>query len=334
MISPGEYAEAITGLTFLAAPIKMGGSRECQLTAVQILVAQATDKEITMSFCLPGVAQDMSGVVSAMGTAPINEAMDSWGGKMEQLDTMRRYVVPVEFGQADPGMQQLSGMPYVVIVKIPQGPCVVSCAWEHDFCSPKGTDIKSKLVMLPTHNESLLSWRMDAIVIGCDCTPYGQPPARPLARSLRWDLAAQANITFPDLETACLVQQHSGALPFHNLYFPTEKRLATDREYVSVSGAVLRDDTAQRLVSFYDVGFQPMSAVCSAIVRDGFNFQKAHVPFTVTERMCRTNNSPLVFKDITPGDPLICATIGSHILYINCEQKEKYGGILWVVAKK
>jgi hypothetical protein len=146
-------------------------------------------------------------------------------------------------------------------------------------------------------------------------------------------LAAQANIVFPDLESASLIKQHSGALPFHNLFFPTEKRLATDREYISVSGAILRDDTSQRLVSFYDVGFQPISAVCSAIVSDGFNFEKAHVPFTVTERMCRTLG-PLVFKDITLGDPLICATIGKHILYINCEKKEKYGGVLWVTAVK
>ncbi|MDR3540947.1 MAG: hypothetical protein P4L69_08325, partial [Desulfosporosinus sp.] len=94
-----------------------------------------------------------------------------------------------------------------------------------------------------------------------------------------------------------------------------------------------RDETAQRLVSFYDVGFQPLAAVCGAIVRDGFNFEQAHVPFTVTERMCRALG-PLIFKDITTGDPIISAVIGSNMLYIDCEKKEKYGGVIWVKAIK
>ncbi|MDR3540753.1 MAG: hypothetical protein P4L69_07245, partial [Desulfosporosinus sp.] len=284
MISPNEYGDAIGAFRFLAAPIKMGplgSQRDCQLTVVEIVMDQATDKELTIAFCLPGVAQDMSGLVGAMGQTPINEAMDSWNHKVEQITTQRCYIHPVEFAAADAQLAKLTGMPYAVLVKVPLGPCVVTCAWEHDFVVKDG----HRVVMVPTHNESVPSWRMEAILMGCDTSPYGEPALRPLNRSLRWDLAAQANITFPDLDTATLVEQHSGALPFHNLYFPAEKRNASDREYLSVCGALLRDETAQRLVSFYDVGFQPLAAVCGAIVRDGFNFEQAHVPFTVTERM-------------------------------------------------
>lgn len=332
MISPADYGEAIAALRFMVAPIKMGSGqagRECQLTIVEIVVDKIVDREIDISFCVPGVAMDMSGLVSAMGQTPVDEAMDCWDKRVEGITMMQSYTKPVEFSTADPVLQKLSGMQYLATVTIPNGPCVVTAAWEHDYCIKAG----HKMVMIPTQNEHLRSWRMEGIVLGADTSPYGKVAKRPLSRNLRWDLAAQANISFPDLNTATYITQHSGALPFHNLYFPMERRLATDREYVSVCGSVIRDETSQGLVTFYDVGFQPLFSVCGAIVRDGFNFQNAHVPFTVTERMCRILG-PLVIKDISPGDSLISCTIGDKILYINTLKREKYGGVNWVAVTK
>lgn len=335
MISPKGYGAAVSGVRFLVSPsvfgFGTGASREAQMTVAEITVPYATEVEMTASFCLPGVAQDMSGVLASLGsTSPVNDAMDAWDLKSEEVSRGQCYIAPVEFTAADPDVAKLCNMKYFANVKVPKGPCTVTCAWEHDYAAPKGP---GNYVLVPTLNCSLPSWCMDAIVVGCDCAPYGEPQTKKLSAALRWDLAAGANISFPDLDSACLVRQHGGAMPFHNLYFPTRKREATDREYVSASGAVIKDETSQRLVSFFDVGFQPVVSVCGAIVRDGFNFHEAHVPFTVTERMC-LSEGPLVFRDITPGDPLIRCTMGRHNLLIDCEKREKYGGVLWVSATK
>ena len=334
MLEPEGYGEAIGALRFVVAPVKIAG-RECQLTVVEIVADRALDRDVRVSFCLPGVAADMSGLIAAMGEAPVNEALDCWDKRVPDLSVAARcHVRPVEFDSADTHTAELSGMPYVVRATIPATPggcAVLTVAWEHDLYVNKSG---ARFLMVPTLNRSMGSWRLEAIVIGADASPYGQRPKRALSRVLRWDAAANRGVTFPDLETATCVTQFSGALPFHNLFFPVEKRHPEDREYTSVSGAVLRDETAQRLVSFFDVGFQPVMAVCGAFVRDGFNFETAHVPLSVTERMCRNQGGPLIVKDITPGDPLISCSIGTRQFYIDTTKREKYGGVTWVSAVK
>jgi hypothetical protein len=194
------------------------------------------------------------------------------------------------------------------------------------------------MILIPTQNVCLSSWRMSAIVIGAYTAPYGKKPQRPLARTLRWDLAAsRANIYFPaNLDSSSagtLVTQNSGAMPFFNLFFPTEPRKATDRDYLAVNGAVIRDETAQQLVIFHDVGFQPLIAVCGCILRDGVYFEKAHVPFTVSEQTCRLYG-PLVIRDITPGDSILCCALASNLMYIDTTKREYYGGVYWLSVKK
>lgn len=327
MISPSEYGDAVHSTRFLVAPIKVSNiATVVQLTMVEVSVTHETTNEFDISFYCPEGSTDMTSLARAMGPASINEAMDSWNKKISSSE-LAAYstVATATFNTVVDINQQLTGFNTQVVIKIPKGPCVVTAAWIHTLL-PQG-------LMVPTQNETMSGWRLDAIVVGADTSPYGETAARPLSRSLRWDLAAQIGVTFPNLDDAKLVVQHSGALPFHNLWFPTTKRLATDRQYIGVSGSVIRDDTYLRLVSFYDVGFQVVMTICGCVVRDGFNFAKAHIPLTITERMTRCLG-PLVWSDGPAGSKTVIGTIGTHKLVVNTEERETYGGVTWVIARR
>lgn len=331
MISPSEYSGAVALTRYLVSPIRITNNVDevpQQLTIVELRVVQATDKEIEMSFYCPSNTTSMNKIFDALERVmPIDEAMDAWGCKVPsgyEADSIHTPITMKEFTDNS----SLSEFTHQVVLKIPKGPVTVTAAWSHPIL-PKG-------LLVPTQNETLQGWNMETIVIGADTTPYGRSQKRPLNRSLRWDImASKCNVFFPgNLDDATLVVQRSGALPFHNLWFPLTRRNAMMREYITVCGSEIHDNTSLHLVTYYDVGFQAVMAVAGCVIRDGFNFTNpnVHIPFTITERMTRCLG-PLIWSDGPEGSHTVVGKIGNKIVVVDILDREKYGGVTWVTAK-
>jgi hypothetical protein len=307
-----------------------------QLTIVELLVPQLIDKEIEITFYCPNDTVDMSNLLGAMNAnngAVINEALDAWGCRLPDEYSERSLQVPIKVVPiVEEENRALSGFETQVSVKIPSGHCTVSAAWAHNILSKGGMNY----LMIPTQNESLQGWRMEAVVIAGDTSPYGMPQKRSLSRALRWDLAAtQCYVYFSgNLDEATLVTQKSGALPFHNLWFPIVRKTAVMTNYLTVAGAEIHDDTELHLVTYYDVGFQPVIAAAGCVIRDGLNYinPKIHIPLLISERMTR-RLGPLVWSDGPRGSHCIIGKIGDRTLKVDLLDREKFGGVTWVTAK-
>lgn len=324
MIRPENYAGAVAALRFMAMPVTAGGGPK-QFTMVQIDITTETTSPIDVLFMVPpvGNSADASFVVSAMGNAPVNDALDAWRFKKDIQDS---HVVPVTFEPCPEKLQALSGCEQVAVVRVPNGPCVTTAGWVHDLPEWPGHPGMTA-VFVPTMNTEMPGWRVDAVVAGCDAHPYGTPPTTPLSRSLRWDLAANAGVTVGQMDNAALITQWSEMLPFHNLWFPCAKRNPADRFYTGVSGAVVEDRTEQRLVACCDVGFQTIPVVCGCFLRDAVNYKKAHVPLAITERMTRAHGPFVISNNM---GPIMNASIGGRTFVIRMEDRELFGGLLWV----
>ena len=318
MIKPEEYCDAVSRLSFLVIPTTTNNS---QTTMVEVTVGEETDVEFDITFYVPPGFVDVLSMLTAMGS-PVGDAFDCWDRRHEgpPATNVISKLEKVKGLSAD-----VSGYGEVAVVHVPKGPCTVVAAWTHSMVHNAGIPC----VFVPTQNESITSWRTDAVVVGCDTTPYGRAPNTPIARSLRWDLAAAAGYVLGALDEAALVEQHSNALPFHNLHFPIAKRAPMDKTYMGVSGAVITDNTTLHLVTCCDVGFQTVPVVCGCFVQDTLNFKKAHVPLTITERMTRVNG-PLVFTDGLSGTTYINAHMGNRTFRIDVLERGSFGGIQWV----
>lgn len=312
-----------------------------QFTAVELVVTTPTRQPFRVAFFVPSEGfRDASTDAKSMGDAPVSAAMDSWDTKWPDTSMLRKSFAPVAEGGADMRQVEDAKRAYdpagtkrqyrIVVAEVPMGPCAVTCAWMHDPIHAGANG--GEFVLVPTFNVHLDSWRHQCVVMGADTSPYGEQEARPLARALRWDLAAAAGMHFTGT-TGQLVQQMSGALPFHDLMFPVDKRDPGSPEYVSVSGGVIRDDTEQRLVGVYDVSFQPVVIICGAVVRNGYNYGPAHVPMTVTESMT-SRYGPLRVEDTTPRSRSVRLRLGPNTYTVDLCAREKYGGVVWLTATR
>lgn len=314
MITPPEHGEAVQGIRFFAA-LSADGAMQVTMAEIKTMTA------ITIGFYVPlatSSPKDASGLLTAMGGHPFYCCTGT------QASSSASTVAVSRFEDTAGLMAEVSGCPKIAIVDIPNAG-TFECAWMHEAVPG--------YVFLPTQNENMSGWKMDAVVVGCDCKPYGKALPLPLNRTLRWDLATSSGLfTFGHLDRAWCVSQHSEALPFHNLYFPTTERDPNDRRMVGVSGAVVLDRTALHLVSCADVGFQLTPVVCGCFVRDAVNFAKAHVPVTITERMTRVGGPFTVDDGQTPGT--IVARIGDKAFTINLLERDYFGGLTWLTLTR
>jgi hypothetical protein len=320
MIAPESCTDCVSRLRFLTSPV---ADNQRQLLVVEITVGKRTSTDFSMYFFVPTISlfQDE---ISNVGVNLLNDAMDAWDLKENKIDAP----ASLSLEQCGEELSEISGCTHWVKVNVPRGPCSVVAAWSHAL-------LTSRSLFIPTQNESLSCWCSEIIVIGSPDEKHGMPAKRPLMRSMRWDLMP-AHLKFPNLDETLLIRQWSAALPFHNLHFALNKRSPSDREHFGVSGSRLRDDTRLHLVSFCDVGFQTVPIVCGCYVKDGLNYEKAHVPLSIMERV--TRREPIVFFDGPEGSNLVqFRVMGSSGAYrtmnINILEREEFGGVNWVTVK-
>jgi hypothetical protein len=183
---------------------------------------------------------------------------------------------------------------------------------------------------VPTLNENFSEWRVEAIVMQGEVEAHGIKAIRSLNRSFRFDLASmQANVIFEPSDNATLVRRYSPSLPFHNLQFPLEKKDPSSRIHHSASGAVLVDNTAKRLLNFYEVMFAAVPVVCGCFIRNTVSFPNSFIPLSITERATRT--APASFEDATDGSNNVWIRLNGVVLYrIDLEKREDYSAVKWV----
>ena len=319
MINPEEFHGAISSVRFLVG-VAHG---ERQYTFAELFVKNRTTRELKMSFYVPNDsgAKDESALVRAMGGSPINDAMDAWG-LMATMDDCQNHVSAVTFEDLDPLSTscKVSGCNRMAWVTVPMGPCIVNACWSHAA--------SSRAIFIPTQNEHLSEWCMDAIVIGGYAENSGKRPERPLSRAFRFDLAFTQQVIFGNLDNAILISRYSAALPFHNLWIPRTKPDPASREYFGISGTHLVDNTSLRAVTFYDVLFLTLPVVCGCFVRNSA-FPDAFVPLTVVERV--TRDQPIVFSDNPDGSKNIVMSIAGVPCYlIDPTQRVHFNSVDWV----
>lgn len=322
MIEPESCEDAVARLRFLASPVADG---QRQLLVVEITVEKRTAADFSIHFFVPTTSM-LQDEVAHVGGNLLNDAMDAW----DLRENKACIPVPAAFDYCGQELHELSGCTHWAKVVVPRGPCTVAAAWSHAMP-------ESGALFVPTQNESMPCWCAEILVIGSPNSTQGMPPKRPLMRSMRWDLMPPHLKFPPNLDAGpFLIRQWSSALPFHNLHFTLAPRSPSSRDYFGASGARLRDDTRSHLVSFCDVGFQTVPVVCGCYVRDGLNYEQAHVPLSIMERA--TRREPLVFFDGPEGSNLVqFRVMGSAGQYrtmnINLMEREEFGGINWVTVK-
>lgn len=339
MIQPEDHQGAISSVRFLAGV----ANGERQYTFAEVYVKNRTTKNIKMTFYVPNDsdAKDESALVTAMGGSPINDALDSWNLKTEP-DEYPTHVHSVTFEQLDIDSTSaiVSGCNRVACMLIPPGPCIANACWSHK-ANPRS-------IFIPTQNESLQGWRVDAVVIGGFAETSGKKAERPLARAFRFDLAFTQGVVFGNLDNSILISRWSPALPFHNLWVPRVKQEPNSREYFGISGVHFVDNTSRRLIILYDVNLMTIPVVCGCFLRHSTSFPDTFVPLTVPERVTRTH--PIVFSDNPDGTFIFLSFLFIHILILgtnsilmsvagqNCfvidpTVREHFKGVDWVSMK-
>jgi hypothetical protein len=313
MIAPESCGDAVARLRFLAAPVADG---QRQLLVVEITVEKRTATDFVANFFVPTTSM-LQDETANVGGSFLNDAMDAWDLRENKMCML----APATFEYCGQELYELSGCTHWARVAVPRGPCCVVAAWSHAI-------LESRALFVPTQNESLPCWCADILVIGSPDSTRGMPPKRAMVPA--------APLSANPGGDPYLIRQWSAALPFHNLYFALDPRSPSSREYFGASGARLRDDTRCHLVSFCDVGFQTVPVVCGCHVRDGLNYEQAHVPLSIMERV--TRREPLVFYDGPEGSNLVqFRVMGSSGVYrtmsINILEREEFGGIIWVTVK-
>lgn len=325
MISPEDHQGAISTVRFLVGVAQ----HERQYTFVELYIKTRTTKEIKMSFYVPegSEVKDESALVQAMGGSPINDALDSWDLKTD-TEEYPNHVCAVSLESLDTTSTSVSvsGCDQVVWVTIPPGPCTVNACWSHK-ANPRS-------IFIPTQNETIQDWRMDAVVIGGFAETSGKRADRPLARAFRFDLAFTQGVVFGNLDESILISRFSPALPFHNLWIPRSIQDPNNREYFGISGVHFVDNTNRRLIIFYDVMFMTVPVICGCFLRNSTSFPDTFVPLTVPERVTRSH--PIVFNDNPDGTgppplPFICFLFlisffnrFKYNLYVCCRSKLFY----------
>lgn len=321
MISPAEYESAIVAVQFVCGVANNGR----QYTFAELCVSERTDREIEFSFYVPNDSEprDELELVKVLGGTPVNEAMGAW--QLSSTDVFRAHnrTLPVTVKTVDNETSvKVSGCNQRMSVNVPPGPCFVNCCWSHNIVANK--------IFIPTMNESMSSWRMSAVVMQGEVKAHGQKPTLPLSRFFRFDLAfSEAQVSFRPSNDAVLIRRIGQSLPYVNLWIPLQLQDVCCREYHSMCGAVLVDNTRCRMMTFYDVLFVAMPVICGAFIRDAVNFPHSYVPLSITERV--TRGSPMTFENA----PFDCNTVnvfmnGSKRYSINLERKQMYSGVYWV----
>ena len=325
MIRPEEYEAAVGNIHFMCG-VAFDGR---QYTFAEITVTERTDREIQMSFYVPrdSGAIDETHLLTVLGGSPINEAMDSWDGRIEYV--YPNHVLPVTVAPMSPEnslSSEVSGCTDVAVVTLPKGPCVVNCCWSHTVQTVAGM----QKLFVPTQNENISGWRVDVIAMQGEVEAHGKRALRSLARSFRFDLAAsQAQVSFAPCDNATLIRRYGPSLPFHNLWIPLVKAPPSSREFHSICGAVLRDETSKRLINFYEVMFMAVPVVCGCFVRNLVSFPQSYVPLTVSERVSREMS--VVFCDARDGSDAVYMCIrGVPAYIIDLSNREYYSGVNWV----
>ena len=325
MIRPEEYEGAVTGLRFLCGATSMGR----QYTFVEITTADRTDRDVAVSFCVPDGrrARDERVLLEALGGSPVNEAMDAWG-ECRTESMLRAISSSVAFESAPSTLSaEVSGCTTVATVVLPTGgECAVTACWSHDVG-------QSESLMVPTFNENLTGWRVDAILMHGDSHNHGRAPKHAFARAFRHDLAAAplaASGSGPFLPTdkATLLRRWGPSLPYHNLHVPLSPP-SDPRIYRSLCGAVLRDCTSRSMMTFYDVMFVAIPAVCGAYIRNSLSYPRCHVPLTISERLCRRR--PVEFRDAADGSPGVDVCIeGVPVYRVDPSKRAVHETLHWV----
>lgn len=337
MINPYSYGEAVSGLKFMVAPISFptaigGREGDRQLTMVEISTNRATTDDFEISFHSPSLLCEIRQDVLLSDSTPVSSMMVGWNRQDSLYGPRTKLVGTARIEGKTTDIDPI--FPNFIIVKIPACPNpagqVVTAAWTHDILKNQNEELT---IFVPIQNDSMRCCCSEIITMGCDPSPYADAPAENPGRFIRWDLFAACGITLKPavMERASLVIQSSGALPFHNLWFPLEKRSPNNRMYVSTSGALLRDDTRLRLATFFDVGFQALISICGCIVRDGVRFPTAHVPLMIMEGMTRAHG-PLIIRE-SLETPTVTLQLGDQMLRVNPTEREYFGGVFWITAK-
>lgn len=320
MIRPEDHEKAISTVRFMAGVAH--GDR--QYTFVELFVKARTTRTIMMSFYVPkdSDARNESALVSAMGGSPINDALDAWDMKTDATE-QPNHVVAALFEDLDEttASSKVSGCNRMALLTIPPGPCTVNACWSHK-ADPRA-------IFIPTQNENMSEWRMDAVVIGGFAETSGKAPLRPLTRAFRFDLAFTQNVVFGSLDNSILMSRWSPALPFHNLHVPRARPDPNNREYFGISGAHVVDNTRNRLVMCYDVSYMTLPVICGCYIRHSTSFAEAYVPLAVPERATRTH--PIVFSDNNDGtNTILMSVAGVNCYIIDPAVRESCKGITWI----
>lgn len=326
MIRPEEYEGAITSLRFLCGCT----ASDRQYTFVEITVEARTDRDIAVSFCIPDGAEPRDehsflSALSGVGGSVVNEAMDAWG-ECRTDSTLRTLAAAADIQDiGSPLSTEISGCAKVATVVIPSGgSCAVNACWSHKLLS--------KTIVVPTFNENLTSWRVDAIVMHGNSHNHGKSPKHSFSRSFRHDLASSVFFTtgeqpFLPTDGAFLLQRWGPSLPYHNICVsvaPNEPRV-----HRSLCGSVLVDKTTHMLMTFYDVMFVAVACVCGSFIRNSISYPRSYVPLTVSERLSR--NAAVEFRDAADGSPRVDICIDGIVTHrIDPRKRTVFNTLHWV----
>jgi hypothetical protein len=300
-----------------------------QYTFAEVNVTWKTTSPFQMSFFLQDDSDfaDESCLVDLMGGTPVSQGMVCWNSMIDEVVAKPAITIRCCSVDIDPESDaaKVSGCQKVVQVTVPIGPCLACICWSANV-------IKDSL-FIPTQNENMSSWRVDAILMQGYTEEHGRQPTAPLRINVRENIAASAGVMFAPMTTASLIRRWGTSLPFHNLWIPLTKRESNHRLITAICGARIVDDTKFRVVSVYDVLFSPIPIVCGCFIRNVESFKTATVPLVILERITRTK--PARFADNPDGS----ATI---ILYINDLQyiidpsacRTRFMGIDWLEMKR
>lgn len=328
MIRPEEFEGAVTGLRFLCGCTASGR----QYTFVEISVEDRLDRAVSVSFCIPNSsnARDERALLDALsghGGAVVNEAMDAWG-ECRTDSNLRPTAASAAFESAPSTVSaEVSGCSTVATVSVPiGGECTVNACWSHDVCG------RSKATVVPTFNESLTSWRVDAIVMQGNAHNHGRAPKHSFSRSFRHDLASAALAAsgqqpFLPTDGAILLRRWGPSLPYHNIHVPMA--IEEPREHRSLCGAVLVDKTSRMMMTFYDVMFVAVPCLCGAYIRNSISYPRCYVPLTVSERLCR--RCPIEFRDASDGSSCVDIHVDGIPMYrVDPRKRTVHETLHWV----
>ena len=319
MIEPSSYEGAIVSLNFLCGVTHDNR----QYTFAEVVVTDRTDRTIDVSFFVPDASfRDEVGLVRLLGGSPVNDAMDAWNNRAD-YGSMSRHTATVGTQAVSSALSaEVSGCSVLAVLTIPRGPCVITCCWSFPL-------LQCAKVFVPTQNENMSGWRVQAILMQGLLESHGKRAISPLSSSFRFDLvSSQANVIFKSAEDATLVRRYGSSLPYHNLWVPLNKKAPDCRVHHSVCGAVLRDDTRSRLLNFYEVVFTAVPVVCGCFVRNTVSFPNSYIPLAVNERV--TREGMCIFEDADNGTDVVIRLRGVLAYYIDLGTRETFSGVNWV----